>query len=107
MAYDISDDQPIHVTLTGSVTVSDEEYPIKIEFTRCGYDITDCIYTNLTYHGKIRMTGNYIDMGCEGYEFHGKDGNKDFVIDVSRISDYDPFEGEFRDGADAYPVTLR
>lgn len=67
-------------TLSGYILSDDTRYPILITFHQSGDELYNCVYKNVTYGGKIHMTGSITE---DGFTFEGKDGSKDFVINVS------------------------
>ena len=67
-------------TLNGYMISNGTKYPILLTFHQSGEELYDCKYNNVTYGGKIQMNGSITD---DGLIFRGKDGDKDFIIEVS------------------------
>lgn len=87
--------------LTGYMEDSAGQWPVALSFQQNGDELTDCIYTNLTIGGKIRMTG-YHD--SYGYHFEGKDGRNRFTIDIAPDYYNTEFNGESKDGNKVMPT---
>lgn len=89
-------------TLSGYILSNDTRYPILITFHQSGDELYNCVYKNVTYGGKIHMTGSINE---DGFTFEGKDGSKDFVINVS--TDYSGgWSGYARDGDETLETHL-
>lgn len=84
---------------------SEGSYPVKIQFTIAGSGISDVIYTNCIFGGKIKMTGA---PDGKALVFKGKDGNQDFLITVSPQNDSaNTLEGTSTVGVKTLTVDLR
>ena len=82
-------------TLNGYMISNGTKYPILLTFHQSGEELYDCKYNNVTYGGKIQMNGSITD---DGLIFRGKDGDKDFIIEVSTDYSNGGWSGYSRDG---------
>ena len=77
--------------LSGYMERDGTRYPIVITFHQQGDYYSDCIYKNVTYGGKIKMS---VHINESSLCFEGRDGNKKFVMKL------DP--NEYGKGWDGY-----
>lgn len=77
--------------LSGYMERDGTRYPIVITFHQQGDYYSDCIYKNVTYGGKIKMS---VHINEYSLCFEGRDGNKKFVMEL------DP--NEYGNGWDGY-----
>ena len=77
--------------LSGYMERDGTRYPIVITFHQQGDYYSDCIYKNVTYGGKIKMS---VHINESSLCFEGRDGNKKFVMKL------DP--NEYDKGWDGY-----
>lgn len=88
-----------NVTLRGTMTDENGDNPIELSFDTDGYELSNCIYTNVALGGKIRMSGKIV--GNE-LVFTGKDGRNKFQIRI----DKDCYDGMATDGPKMLIVSL-
>ena len=77
--------------LSGYMERDGTRYPIVITFHQQGDYYSDCIYKNVTYGGKIKMS---VHINESSLCFEGRDGNKKFIMKL------DP--NEYGKGWDGY-----
>lgn len=77
--------------LSGYMERDGTRYPIVITFHQQGDYYSDCIYKNVTYGGKIKMS---VHINEYSLCFEGRDGNKKFVMELN--------PNEYDNGWDGY-----
>ena len=92
-----------HHHLVGTFEDASGVYPVELDFTSNGKTVTDVVYKNVTYGGKIRMTCSFFDQRRLTVE--GKDGRNKFVISLECI-DKNGFKGTAKDGAKKLLVVM-
>lgn len=101
----MTDNSEKHWTFTGYFVDASGKYPIRLSFLQKGEDITDCVYTNVKFGGKIHMQGVTVNNG-EGYVLHGKDGRNDFSITFGPDEGVGHWAGSAQDGNKEFDVYL-
>jgi hypothetical protein len=92
-----------HHHLVGTFEDASGVYPVELDFTSDRETVTDVVYKNVTYGGKIRMTCSFFDQRRLTVE--GKDGRNKFVISLECI-DKNGFKGTAKDGAKKLLVVM-
>ena len=92
-----------HHHLVGTFEDASGVYPVELDFTSNRETVTDVVYKNVTYGGKIRMTCSFFDQRRLTVE--GKDGRNKFVISLECI-DKNGFKGTAKDGAKKLLVVM-
>ncbi len=83
-------------TLSGYFEKDGTQYPVVIVFHQYGNEIQNCVYKNINYGVKIKMSGFITE---NGFTFEANDHHNDLIIDVSEDYGNGGWTGYARSGS--------
>ena len=92
-----------HHHLVGTFEDSSGIYPVELDFNSSGKNVTDVIYKNVTFGGRIRMSCTHFDLSS--ITVTGKDGKNNFSISLDSKSKT-LFKGTAVDGNKHFVVVM-
>lgn len=99
-----------HFHFSGYMTDDKGDHPIELDFDASNNGLSNIIYKNVTFGGKIHMRCTSYNADSDfiwSFSLAGKDGSKDFIINLTREdNDTDCYSGTSSVGTKALTVTL-